>query len=591
MVALPPLTALVFSRGLLDVFHLPKALLLVAGGICILVTAVIAWQRAHTIAPRLSAVTIAAIAVAVFAVVATATAQSPWRAVFGGSGARAGLAVTLACVVIYGGTTAVFTGRSAAPVLQSLLWAAVPIVAYGVAQALHADPFAWRQTSGGPPIFSTFGNANFFSAWIGVVAVVATWGAINRSWRGRWRVMSALLGSAGLAMAIASRSIQGPIAALAGIAILVAAALTDHGRHAARRRLRTLVLASLPVLVVGGGAAMLAIRGGASDSFGTRVGKWQAATAMGADHPVSGVGLDLFVDWYHAYRPVAEALSRGLWRTADAAHNVPLQLFAGGGVPLAVSYVAFVGLTGVMLVRALRRSHGPDRLMVGAVGGAWVAYQVQSLVSIDTAPLAVVHWILAGLLAAAATRPTVGVHRPHQRWGQLEAVATTLVVGAVAVTMITPLRADVAARRALRLSAQGRHADAEASFERALRLDPWEPFYPMALARQRVARGDLTAALHAYSVASARQPRSLPAALEHARIADRAGRTATARLEYHRAIALDPHSPLIRVLVARHYLAHGQPGQAVPLLEQAVASAPRPQWLRLLERARARVDT
>jgi tetratricopeptide (TPR) repeat protein len=249
--------------------------------------------------------------------------------------------------------------------------------------------------------------------------------------------------------------------------------------------------------------------------------------------------------------------------------------------------VAFVGLTGVVLVKAIRRSHGPDRLLVGAVGGAWVAYQVQSLVSIDTAPLAVLHWVLAGLIVAAASAPTVGVHRPHRPWGRIEAVVTTAVIGAVCLALVTPLRADVAARRALRLSALGEHADAEASFERALRLDPWEPSYPLALARQRVARGDLAAALHAYNVAASRQPRGVAQTLEQASVADRAGRTTTARLEFRRAIELDPHSPLIRVYVARHYLKYHRPGQAVPLLEQAVDMAPRESWMRLLERARA----
>ena len=577
--------ALAFSRAMFDVFSGPKLLLVVAGACAVAGTGVIASVRGHRLGIPAAPAVWAALAFAVLAVVATVTSASPARSVVGASAAHAGLALYLACVVLFLGATALYRGRSPAGVIGAVLVAAAPAVAYGFVQALGLDPLAWRATAGGPPVFSTFGNANFFSAWTGVVAVLAVWGGTFTGWSSRVRRGCGLLALAALGVALASASIQGPIAALAGVGVLAAARISDHGRHVSAAWRRSAMFL-LPVAMGAAAGLVLLTRGDAATSFANRTGKWQAAVSMMRARPLTGFGLDLFGDWYHSYRPASDAVARGLRSTADAAHSVVLQLAAGGGVPLAAVYLLFVAAVGITAWRAIRRAHGEQRVLLGALAGAWVAYQVQAAVSIDVPPLAVLHWVLAGLLVAAAAPPDdAAAHEAHRPWSTAGALAATLAACLVVFGLSVPLRADLAARRGMRQSAQGLHASAERSFGIALRLAPAEPRYPLALARERMERGDRVLALDAYALAAGRAPRSVPITVERARATAAVGRHDQAAAHYAHALALDPKSPHLLVEAARHLLRSGDPGGAARLLVRAVDIAPRPSWARLLERA------
>ena len=51
----------------------------------------------------------------------------------------------------------------------------------------------------------------------------------------------------------------------------------------------------------------------------------------------------------------------------------------------------------------LRRTRGEQSLLLAALGGAWIAYHVQSGVSINVPPLLVLHWVVAGMVVATHT--------------------------------------------------------------------------------------------------------------------------------------------------------------------------------------------
>ena len=570
-----------------DVFNTPKVLVAAVAALAILGVALVAYLRGHPVAPARSRAVDAAMAFGVIAVLATLFASTPGRALFGGSGAHAGLILYLSCLALFCAGAVLYRDRLASDLVKTTLAAAVPVVLYGIVQAADLDPLGWRSSAGGPPVFSTMGNANFFSAWCGIVAVLAAWGALTKQWSASWRMASATLMVAALAVGWASQSIQGPIAAVVGLTVLGAARLSDHGRHTKRLRRRVVLLRSLPVLAVIAGGLVVTTRGDAIGSFAGRAGKWHAALVMGRERPLTGFGLDLFVDWYHSYRPAFDAIERGLSHTADAAHSVPLQLLAGGGVPLLLAYVFFAACVGLMGLRAIRQSSGERRLLLGALAGAWVAYQVQAAVSIDVPALAVLHWVLAGLLVAAATpKPRSTAQHWHRRWTPAPAFGLAVLVGLVALAVAVPVRAEVSARRAIRFGIQGEHASSERALGIALRLNPWEPRYAVVLARQRLQRGDERQAVEAFALAESRSPHSMVIALEAARAADTAGDQIEAARLYDKAVALDPNSPHLRAEAARFHLRAGDAQTAIPLLERAVELDPKSsRWRRLLQRA------
>jgi hypothetical protein len=121
---------------------------------------------------------------------------------------------------------------------------------------------------------------------------------------------------------------------------------------------------------------------------------WRTAVKILAEHPFFGVGMDQYGNWFSRSRP-SEAYARNYY--ADAAHNVFLDIASNGGFTLLAIYLAIVIVVIVSIIRVIKRSEGFD-VYFAALVGAWVAYQSQSLISINQIGLAIWGWVLSGLI-------------------------------------------------------------------------------------------------------------------------------------------------------------------------------------------------
>jgi hypothetical protein len=74
-------------------------------------------------------------------------------------------------------------------------------------------------------------------------------------------------------------------------------------------------------------------------------------------------------------------------------------MFAFGGWPLLITYVALVAYSAYAMVRTFLRLQSFDGTFT-AIAVAWVGYQVQSLISINQIGLAIWGWLLGGALIA-----------------------------------------------------------------------------------------------------------------------------------------------------------------------------------------------
>jgi hypothetical protein len=123
---------------------------------------------------------------------------------------------------------------------------------------------------------------------------------------------------------------------------------------------------------------------------------WEAGFKMIAENPFVGVGMDGFGDWYLRSRSQETAnFNAGIY--SDTAHNIPIDIGSGGGIPLLAIYVGLIALTFVSIVRVIRRNNEFDVFFTSIVG-AWFAYQAQSLISINQLGLGVWGWTLTGLI-------------------------------------------------------------------------------------------------------------------------------------------------------------------------------------------------
>ena len=265
---------------------------------------------------------------------------------------------------------------------------------YGLGQSQGIDFFDYVNAYSSN-VFGTFGNPNFQSAFMGMTAAVgltlATFGQIKIAQR------AGLLGVCIIALSnVALSSEQGYLNFLAGF---LAAALV----YLFSKRKMILAWVALAVGALGGFLALAGIlnAGPLADllyksSLQARGFYWRAAITMMAEKPLFGVGLDGFGNWYRSSRTqTAAELNASV--VSDTAHNVPLDIGSGGGIPLLLLYLAFIGLALNSIIKVIKRPQDFNPIFAAIVAG-WVAYQAQSLISINQLGLGVWGWSLTGLL-------------------------------------------------------------------------------------------------------------------------------------------------------------------------------------------------
>jgi hypothetical protein len=133
---------------------------------------------------------------------------------------------------------------------------------------------------------------------------------------------------------------------------------------------------------------------------------WRAALAMFKDHPLLGVGMDRYGAYFKQYREVGYSLSYGFDITSSNAHNTFIQLFATGGVFLGLSYLIFNGYVIWRAIVGLRKLTGNSKMLFAGIFSAWIAFQAQSLVSIDNIGISIWGWVLGGAIIGVSVSAT-----------------------------------------------------------------------------------------------------------------------------------------------------------------------------------------
>ena len=277
----------------------------------------------------------------------------------------------------------------------TVLAAGLLSVIYGVIQSLRADPINWSNQYSA--VIGFLGNPNFQSSFIGFSGVISFAFLIQRTQK--------LLICVGLvvyllvaAYVISATDSQQGFLVLAGGICIVSLIWVKSSRF---KRLTTLLTLVSSVGVFIAGAGMLNMGPFASllykPSVTYRGDYWRAGWEMTVEHPIFGVGLDSYGDWYRRTRTIEATLRRGPDVISNAAHNVLLDFSSNGGFPLLLIYLALTSLVIRAIFKILKRSSNFDAPLAGLMA-IWVAYQAQSIISLNQLGLAVWGWIISGAL-------------------------------------------------------------------------------------------------------------------------------------------------------------------------------------------------
>lgn len=547
-------TVVVIAPSAFSPFSMPKAVVLAVGAALAMAAAVAVELDHGSIRVPSGALPAVAAAHAVILIVANAASQTPMLSLLGSQGRAVGAVAHVAGVAIFvlvlrhadaawmqRGAAVLAAAVGVVAAVAALQWAGLDLTGTADAIRTTAEAVAGDPDVVGRVTASLLGNPNQVAAVVAIgLPLVVGLAALTRDWaRWAWVALAVLL----VVAIAAADAVQGPVAGAAGLGVLaVTVARSRHDRWRTLLPTAAAVLATLSAAVVVAGIAGQGPVAGLADQESTRLRTvyWGAAVEMAVDHPVLGVGPDRYQEWFRVHRDADDARTQPLGKQPDAAHNVVLHLAATGGLGAGLTFLAVMIGGAMVVVRRWRAPPGSPPWLFGGVAGAWVAYQVQALVSLDTAPLIALHWWLLGALVVTSgmgrirTIAVPGGPRPRLAGAVLTAVAVATLVLAS-----RPVRADLVAGRALTSTVA---AEAAADLRAAADLAPWEPEYPFRLAVVESSRS-LDAAYGALRLAEERDPRRIDVLVSLARTAADLGRQDEAVDWYRRALEVEPHHP------------------------------------------------
>ena len=316
----------------------------------------------------------------------------------------------------------------------ALVGSGTVLALYGLAQFKGFD-FYQFDLGIGTKVFGSFGNSNFQSAFMGITAASALTLVVFSRIRVHFKVGLLVLTLLAI-YNITLSSQQGYLNFVAGIT----AATIVYFFQSRKLILAWVTVAGSSIFTVLIGAGILNLGPLAEviykSSLQARGFYWRAALKMIIDHPLFGVGMDSYGEWYRRSRP-ANYSSTNFSSVSDTAHSIPLDIGSNGGLPLFITYLAIIALVALSILRVIRRSSEFDVVFTTIVA-AWVAYQAQSLISINQIGLGVWGWSLSGLIIGYELNTRKEDSFAEKRSGRLAKLpAQKISALAVVITFIT----------------------------------------------------------------------------------------------------------------------------------------------------------
>ncbi|MCX6428082.1 MAG: O-antigen ligase family protein [Actinobacteria bacterium] len=328
-----------------------------------------------------------------------------------------------------------FTLNSLTQIRSLLFYLGIAMGLYALVQSTGHDLFSWVLLYG--PVVGTLGNPDFASGLLGVTTIAALWVVVNPQGSGARKIQMRVLAGFGLVVELLAIKKTGSIQGFAAFAL----GLTSLVIILAWQKRKYFGYIALGVAAVGvlGVVAGLLNKGPFAariyqSTLLNRLDYWKAAWSAFKAHPLFGIGLDRFGEYYGQYAPQIQVVEN---QGTDNAHNVFLQLLATGGLVVVLPYLLLLGVIFWAGLRAVIRSKGNNQIHLGALFAIWLALLAISTISIDNLGIAIWLWIAGGALyAASAKNVGTGKNSPS---ATLIAPIAGLVFSVIALVVIFPV--------------------------------------------------------------------------------------------------------------------------------------------------------
>ena len=429
---------------------------------------------------------------------------------------------------------------------------------YGLLQISGIDFVKWNNPYNA--VISTVGNPNFAAAIMAIMAVLSLGFVLDKNIHSFMRFLHGITFLLSISAIILSDARQGLISFAIGVGVILIYQTFLKSKRLGIFSLSGFILIGfisiLGMLQIGPLTKILY-----KESVSLRGYYWRAGLRMFQDHIFTGVGLDRYGAFFKQYRDSDYSLRYGFDITSSNAHSVPIQMFATGGLLLGISYLVFVALVLRSAYKGMRNSTGQNQLFLVTLFSAWLAYQAQSLISIDNIGISVWGWLISGLILALGSKPFTEMKNSskNSRQNQVQ-LAQPMISGTfsiLTIILVVALYRGESSMYLTRGSFNPNDANARntllqnASNTLELRLS--EPAYKIASANYLAAAGFQEKAIEVLSKQIENDPRNLDALNAYAEINERLGNVSLALSARESINKYDPFNTRNLLQLGREY--------------------------------------
>ena len=417
-------TTLTIWTKLEDPINLPKMFVLALFGAIALGLVMPALLSARKLISRYQRFGLGLIGLfAIGLLISTSATDVRFTAIFGEYHRNNGAISLLACTVLAVASGLTFGKENSLKPLKWVSQLGLFLSIYGVLQYLGRDPVEWNNQYN--PIITTLGNPNFTSGIVGIASIASLYFVIeSKNMQERLVAISGL--ALGLFIVFKSESVQGIFAFVCGAAILALSKAWEIKRGygvAAGAIITALGLpVALAVLNVGPLASRLY-----QGTLNNRLDYWQAAINMFQAHPILGVGIDRYGEYYREFA-VQNQYVQGMF--TNNAHNVYLHLLATGGLTLFIPYLLLIVYLTWLAVRSLVQSNKQFKSLEATYLGIWLGFLLLNLVTIDNIGVGVWLWIFGGIIIGKSglAKESTDIHPVAKKNPRISKYSTELSV-------------------------------------------------------------------------------------------------------------------------------------------------------------------
>lgn len=271
---------------------------------------------------------------------------------------------------------------------------------YSIAQTTGNDFVRWNNPYNA--VIATLGNPNFAAAVMAIMGVLTFSSVFINIFSYKHRILATILAVLLLFVVYKSNARQGLLAYLLGAGVFLTIWLWTMNKKLGILAIvlgsTVFIISTLGMLQVGPLTKYLY-----KPSVSIRGYYWRAGLEMLTSHPFFGVGIDRYGAYFKEYREVKYPLTYGYEITSSNAHNTFIQFFATGGFFLGLAYLVLNSYILRRAIYGIKNLSGDSRLLIAGIFSAWIAFQAQSLISIDNIGISIWGWILGGSIVGLST--------------------------------------------------------------------------------------------------------------------------------------------------------------------------------------------